>query len=155
MIYLTLAIEFFKIGLFSIGGGMATLPFLMDLTTRYDWFTASELTNMVAISESTPGPVGVNMATYAGYSAAGVPGAVPAGETGVGVAALQSQLKLNTVDLPVSQFLQGELGVSHPVPFINPKYGAVCRRSRGTQQGGGQDQSAEGSKYMFHGVSSR
>ncbi len=74
MIYLTLAIEFFKIGLFSIGGGMATLPFLMDLTTRYDWFTASELTNMVAISESTPGPVGVNMATYAGYSAAGVPG---------------------------------------------------------------------------------
>lgn len=78
MIYLTLAIEFFKIGLFSIGGGMATLPFLMDLTTRYDWFTASELTNMVAISESTPGPVGVNMATYAGYSAAGVPGAVVA-----------------------------------------------------------------------------
>lgn len=84
-----------------------------------------------------------------------LPGAVPAGETGVGVAALQSQLKLNTVDLPVSQFLQGELGVSRPVPFINPKYGAVCRRSRGTQQGGGQDQSAEGSKYMFHGVSSR
>lgn len=78
MIYLTLAIEFFKIGLFSIGGGMATLPFLMDLTTKYDWFTASELANMVAISESTPGPVGVNMATYAGYNAAGVPGAIVA-----------------------------------------------------------------------------
>ncbi len=78
MIYLTLAFEFFKIGLFSIGGGMATLPFLMDLTTRYDWYTASELTNMVAISESTPGPVGINMATYAGYNAAGVPGAVVA-----------------------------------------------------------------------------
>lgn len=78
MIYLTLAIEFFKIGLFSIGGGMATLPFLMDLTTRYDWYTASELANMVAISESTPGPVGINMATYAGYNAAGVPGAIVA-----------------------------------------------------------------------------
>lgn len=78
MIYLTLAIEFFKIGLFSIGGGMATLPFLMDLTTKYDWYTASELANMVAISESTPGPVGINMATYAGYNAAGVPGAVVA-----------------------------------------------------------------------------
>lgn len=78
MIYLTLAYEFFKIGLFSIGGGMATLPFLMDLTTKYDWFTASELANMVAISESTPGPVGVNMATYAGYNAAGVPGALTA-----------------------------------------------------------------------------
>ncbi len=78
MIYLILAYEFFKIGLFSIGGGMATLPFLMDLTNKYDWFTASELTNMVAISESTPGPVGINMATYAGYNAAGVPGAIVA-----------------------------------------------------------------------------
>ena len=76
MIYLTLAYEFFKIGLFSIGGGMATLPFLMDLTSKYDWFTASELANMVAISESTPGPVGVNMATYAGYNAAGVLGGI-------------------------------------------------------------------------------
>lgn len=78
MIYLTLAFEFFKIGLFSIGGGMATLPFLMDLTTKYDWYTASELANMVAISESTPGPVGINMATYAGYNAAGIPGALVA-----------------------------------------------------------------------------
>ena len=78
MIYLILAYEFFKIGLFSIGGGMATLPFLMDLTNKYDWFTASELTNMVAISESTPGPVGINMATYAGYNAAGIPGAIVA-----------------------------------------------------------------------------
>ncbi len=78
MIYLTLAFEFFKIGLFSIGGGMATLPFLMDLTAKYDWYTASELANMIAISESTPGPVGINMATYAGYNAAGIPGAVVA-----------------------------------------------------------------------------
>lgn len=78
MIYLSLFLEFFKIGLFSVGGGMATLPFLMDLTEKYDWFTASELANMIAISESTPGPVGVNMATYAGYHAAGVPGAIVA-----------------------------------------------------------------------------
>ena len=78
MIYLILAYEFFKIGLFSIGGGMATLPFLMDLANKYDWFTVSELTNMVAISESTPGPVGITMATYAGYNAAGVLGAIVA-----------------------------------------------------------------------------
>lgn len=78
MIYLILAYEFFKIGLFSIGGGMATLPFLMDLTRKYDWFTVSELTNMVAISESTPGPMGINMATYAGYNAAGILGAIVA-----------------------------------------------------------------------------
>lgn len=78
MIYLQLIYEFFKIGLFAIGGGMATLPFLMDLTSRYDWYTKAELTNMVAISQSTPGPVGINMATYAGYNAAGIPGAVAA-----------------------------------------------------------------------------
>lgn len=76
MTYLMLALEFFKIGLFSIGGGMATLPFLMELAGRYDWYTVDELTNMVAISESTPGPIGVNMATYAGYNAAGIPGAI-------------------------------------------------------------------------------
>ncbi|MDD2981572.1 MAG: chromate transporter [Hespellia sp.] len=71
MIYLTLFFEFFKTGLFAIGGGMATVPFLMDLTTRYDWFTKSELANMIAISESTPGPIGINMATFAGYRAGG------------------------------------------------------------------------------------
>ena len=75
MIYLTLFIEFFKIGLFSIGGGMATVPFLMELAQKYPWFTASELADMIAISESTPGPIGINMATYAGFHAAGIPGA--------------------------------------------------------------------------------
>lgn len=78
LIYLRLIFEFFKIGLFSVGGGMATLPFLMDLTTKYDWFNASQLADMVAISESTPGPVGINMATFAGYNAAGIPGALAA-----------------------------------------------------------------------------
>ena len=78
MIYLQLAFEFLKIGLFSVGGGMATLPFLMDLTTKYDWYTASELANMVAIAESTPGPIGINMATYAGFQAAGIPGSLVA-----------------------------------------------------------------------------
>ena len=76
MIYLKLAFEFFKTGLFSIGGGMATIPFLMELTEKYDWYTMEELSNFIAISESTPGPVGVNMATYAGYNAAGIPGAL-------------------------------------------------------------------------------
>lgn len=78
MIYITLFYEFFKIGLFSIGGGMATLPFLVELTTKYDWYTTSELANMVAISQSTPGPIGINMATYAGYQSAGILGALTA-----------------------------------------------------------------------------
>lgn len=78
MIYLTLFWEFLKIGLFAIGGGAATLPFLMDLTEKFDWFTMAELTDMIAISESTPGPLGINMATYAGYHAAGILGGVVA-----------------------------------------------------------------------------
>ena len=74
MIYLQLFWEFFKTGLFSIGGGMATVPFLFDMCSRTGWFTANELSNMIAISESTPGPIGVNMATYVGFETAGIPG---------------------------------------------------------------------------------
>ncbi len=69
MIYLTLIYEFFKIGLFAIGGGLATLPFLTDLADKYPWLTSEMLSEMVAVSEATPGPLGVNMATYAGYMA--------------------------------------------------------------------------------------
>lgn len=76
MIYVTLFFEFFKIGLFAVGGGMATVPFLMELAEQYPWFTPAELANMIAISESTPGPIGINMATYAGFNAAGFPGAL-------------------------------------------------------------------------------
>lgn len=78
MIFLKLFYEFFKIGLFSIGGGMATIPFLYDLASRYQWFTVAELTDMIAVSESTPGPIGVNMATYCGFNMAGIPGAIVA-----------------------------------------------------------------------------
>ena len=78
MIYLQLFWEFFKTGLFSIGGGLATIPFLYDMAARYSWFTAEDLANMLAVSESTPGPIGVNMATFAGVSAAGVLGGVVA-----------------------------------------------------------------------------
>lgn len=76
MIYLHLYWEFLLIGMFSMGGGMATVPFLFDLSVRTGWFSAADLANMIAISEATPGPIGVNMATYAGYAAAGIPGAV-------------------------------------------------------------------------------
>lgn len=78
MIFLQLFIEFFKTGLFSVGGGLATLPFLYDMASRYDWFTETDLANMIAVSESTPGPIGVNMATYAGVQAAGIPGGIVA-----------------------------------------------------------------------------
>ena len=67
MIYLKLFFEYFKIGLFSVGGGLATLPFIYELQSTYPtWFTLNDITNMIAVSESTPGPMGVNMATYVG-----------------------------------------------------------------------------------------
>ena len=78
MIYLRLFFEFFKTGLFAVGGGMATLPFLYDISARTGWFTHEMLADMIAVSESTPGPIGVNMATYVGYVTAGIPGAVTA-----------------------------------------------------------------------------
>ncbi|MDR1915290.1 MAG: chromate transporter [Synergistaceae bacterium] len=76
MVYLTLIYEFLKVGLFSVGGGLATLPFLYQIADNYPWFTREMLVDMIAISESTPGPIGINMATYAGYAAGGVLGGV-------------------------------------------------------------------------------
>lgn len=78
MIYLRLFFEFFKAGLFAIGGGLATIPFLTDMGARTGWFSAGELANMIAISESTPGPMGVNMATYVGFHTGGVLGGIVA-----------------------------------------------------------------------------
>ena len=76
MIYLRLFWEFFKTGLFSVGGGLATLPFIYDMSDRTGWFTYQQIADMVAVSESTPGPIGVNTATYVGYITGGVPGAL-------------------------------------------------------------------------------
>ncbi|MCQ2497035.1 MAG: chromate transporter [Lachnospiraceae bacterium] len=78
MVYLQLFIEFFQIGLFAIGGGPATIPFLMDIPNRYDWYEVADVANMLAVSESTPGPIGINMATYAGFNAAGFLGGIVA-----------------------------------------------------------------------------
>ena len=76
MIFLQLFYEFFKTGLFAVGGGLATLPFLEDISQRTGWFTSAQLADMLAISESTPGPIGVNMATYVGFETAGILGSL-------------------------------------------------------------------------------
>ena len=80
MIYLQLFWEFFKTGLFAVGGGMATIPFLYDLSDKTGWFSHTDLANMIAVGESTPGPIGVNMATYVGFVTgmkdAGIPTAI-------------------------------------------------------------------------------
>lgn len=76
MIFFLLFIEYFKIGLFAIGGGLSTIPFLYQLSDKYQWFDHAMIANMIAIAESTPGPIGVNIATYAGFQTAGVLGAL-------------------------------------------------------------------------------
>ena len=76
MIYLTLFLEFFKTGLFAVGGGLATLPFLSAMANQYDWFDAALLSDMIAISESTPGPITINLASYVGYTVGGFPGSL-------------------------------------------------------------------------------
>lgn len=76
MIFLRLFYEFFKAGLFAVGGGLATLPFLQNIADKTGWYTQAQLADMIAVSESTPGPIGVNMATYVGFTVGGVPGAV-------------------------------------------------------------------------------
>ena len=78
MTVLTLFLEFLKIGMFSVGGGMATLPFIYALSEKTGWYSVQEIADMLAVSESTPGPIGINTATYVGYKVAGVPGALAA-----------------------------------------------------------------------------
>lgn len=75
---LSLFIEFFKTGLFAVGGGLATIPFLQDMARRFTWFNTEQLADMIAVGESTPGPIGVNCATYAGFNAAGIAGSLVA-----------------------------------------------------------------------------
>ncbi len=76
MIFLQLFIQFFKTGLFTIGGGLATLPFLYEISDKFGWFTHADIADMIAVSESTPGAIGVNMATYAGFKTAGIFGSI-------------------------------------------------------------------------------
>ena len=73
-----LFVEFIKTGLFAVGGGLATIPFLKEIALKYKWFSVDELTDMIAVAESTPGPIGINMSTYSGFKADGFIGAAVA-----------------------------------------------------------------------------
>lgn len=93
-----LCAEFFTTGLFAVGGGLATLPFLYEIGEKTGWYTDTDVLDMLAISESTPGPIGVNMATYAGYNIAGVLGGV--------LASLALVLPSLLISLIISGFLE-------------------------------------------------
>ena len=76
MTLLRLMLEFAKTGLFSVGGGLATLPFLYEMSNTTGWFSHADIADMIAVSESTPGAIGINMSTYAGFKTAGIPGGI-------------------------------------------------------------------------------
>ena len=105
MIYFTLFFEFFKAGLFAIGGGLATLPFLYNMADNYPWFDKATLIDMIAVSESTPGPVGVNMATYAGFSGGTMEGGLLSGIFGGIIATIGLVLPSVIIILIVAGFL--------------------------------------------------
>ena len=88
MTFLRLFFEFAKVGLFAVGGGLATIPFLQDMGVRTGWFTNADLTTMIAVSESTPGPMGVNMATYVGFQTGSLAGGPLGGAAGAILATL-------------------------------------------------------------------
>jgi chromate transporter len=78
MNFAALFFTFFQIGLFAVGGGLATLPFLFKLADKYDWLTPAEVGNILAIAQSAPGPIGSNMAAFTGFTGGGVAGACAA-----------------------------------------------------------------------------
>ena len=106
MLYLNLFIEFLKTGLFSIGGGLATIPFLMEMGEKFGWFSAEELSNMIAVSESTPGPIGINMATYVGYTTGSAEFGVVGGILGALTATVALVLPSLIVIMIIAGFLQ-------------------------------------------------
>lgn len=105
MIFVRLFFEFAKVGLFAVGGGLATIPFLQDMGARTGWFTDVDLTTMIAVSESTPGPMGVNMATYVGFETAGPMGPA-AGVLGAAVATLGLITPSIIIIMAIAGFLQ-------------------------------------------------
>ncbi|MBD5118955.1 MAG: chromate transporter [Clostridiales bacterium] len=101
-----LFLEFCRVGLFSVGGGLATIPFLTDLGERTKWFDPGDLANMIAISESTPGPMGVNMATYVGFHTGSLVGGPVLGIVGGVVSTLGLIFPSIVIILVIAGFLQ-------------------------------------------------
>lgn len=106
MIFLRLFYEFFKTGLFAVGGGMATIPFLYNMAEATRWFTATDVDNMIAVGESTPGPIGVNMATYVGYITGLGEGGPPYAILGAAVATLGLVTPSIIIILIIAAFLK-------------------------------------------------
>ncbi len=127
MLYLRLFWEFFKTGLFAIGGGMATIPFLYDMSDATGWFTHNDLANMVAVSESTPGPIGVNMATYVGF----ITGMANGGTASAILAAVIATLGLITPSIIVILIVAAILNSFRKNKYVNHAFYGLRPASTG------------------------
>lgn len=127
MLYWKLFLEFFKTGLFAVGGGMATIPFLYDMADRTGWFTRQDLANMIAVGESTPGPIGVNMATYVGF----VTGMGEGGTAGAILGAVIATLGLVTPSLMVILIVAAVLKSFRDNRYVNRAFYGLRPASTG------------------------
>lgn len=106
---LLLMLEFLKTGLFAVGGGYATLPYLYEMAKNYNWFSLGDLTNFIAISEVTPGPIGINMATFAGYLTGGIGGGILASLAVVAIPVALSLLLCRFIPKPTENKFMAKL----------------------------------------------
>jgi len=127
IVYLKLFWEFFQTGLFAVGGGMATIPFLYDISDKTGWFTHQDLANMIAVGESTPGPIGVNMATYVGF----VTGMAENGTPGALLGAVIATLGLVTPSLIVILIVAAILKSFKNSPYVNRAFYGLRPASTG------------------------
>ena len=127
MIYLKLFWEFFKTGLFAVGGGMATIPFLYDLSDATGWFTHNDLANMIAVGESTPGPIGVNMATYVGF----ITGMEQNGISGAILGGVIATLGLVTPSIIVIMIVAAVIKAFRNSPYVNSAFYGLRPASTG------------------------
>lgn len=127
MLYLKLFWEFFQTGLFAVGGGMATIPFLYDMSDKTGWFTHQDLANMIAVGESTPGPIGVNMATYVGF----VTGMGDGGTAGAILGAVIATLGLVTPSIIVILIVAAILKSFKDNPYVSRAFYGLRPASTG------------------------
>jgi len=149
MLYWKLFLEFFKTGLFAVGGGMATIPFLYDISDKTGWFTHQNLANMIAVGESTPGPIGVNMATYVGF----VTGMGEGGTAGAILGAVIATLGLVTPSLMVILIVAAILKSFKNNPYVNRAFYGLRPASTGMIAAAGLSVAVSNLFYSGNGIS--
>lgn len=148
-LFLQLFLEFFKTGLFAVGGGMATIPFLYEISDKTGWFTHQDLANMIAVGESTPGPIGVNMATYVGF----VTGMGEGGTAGAILGAVTATLGLVVPSLIVILIVAAILKSFRDNPYVNRAFYGLRPASTGLIAAAGLSVAISNLFYADNGIS--